>query len=166
MSDRIKAIQKTIESIVYDNMIKELLLEGGFDPLLNPDDTVYFAFKENDMDAMVKAQTHTIFKFEHNAITEDEMREELNMDPIADADRVKLCRQLTADMQIYVSQNTATQTSNSTGEESGSGSKKETQQKQTPTNQHGTKTSSKKSIKNNEELLLLMDEVLNAERRY
>lgn len=166
MSDRIKAIQKTIESIVNDNMIKELLLEGGFDPLLNPDDTVYFAFKENDMDAMVKAQTHTIFKFEHNAITEDEMREELNMDPIADADRVKLCRQLTADMQIYVSQNTATQTSNSTGEESGSGSKKETQQKQTPTNQHGTKTSSKKSIKNNEELLLLMDEVLNAERRY
>lgn len=165
MSDRIKAIQKTIEAIVNDEMVKELLLEGGFDPLLNPDDTVYFAFKENDMDAMVKSQTHAIYKFEHNAITEDEMREELNMDPIADADRVKLCRQLTADMQIYISQNTS-QTSNSTDKnESGAGSKKETNQKQTPTNQHGTKTSSKKSLKNYSKDLFLIDSILDEERR-
>lgn len=163
MSDRIKAIQKTIEAIVNDNMIKELLLEGGYDPLLNPDDAVYFEFKENDMDTMIKFQTHAIYKFEHNAITEDEMRNELSMDPIADADRVKLNRQLSADLEIYKSQNTAN-ASQSSSTSKGEGSKKETQQKQTPTNQHGTKTSPKKSTKNsNKSNYDLIDQILNTE---
>lgn len=158
MSDRIKAIQKIIENVVNDQMIKELMLEGGYDPLLNPDDAVYFEFKENDMDTMIKSQTHSIYKFEHNAITEDELRSELSMDPIADADRAKLNRQLSADIQIYISEksNSASQ-NDSTGE----GSKKETNQKQTPTNQYGTKTSSKKSNKDSYEDYSLIDKILN-----
>ena len=159
MSDRIKAIQKTIEDIVNDQMIKELMLEGGYDPLLNPDDAVFFEFKENDMDTMIKSQTHSIYKFEHNAITEDELRNELSMDPIADADRPKLNRQLSADIEIYKRNNTNTE-SNSTS--SGEGSKKETAQKQTPTNQHGTKTSPKKSNKDSNQYDLI-DKILKGE---
>jgi hypothetical protein len=68
MADRIKAIQRTVECTFDDFVIKELLLEGGFDPVLNPDDAVHFKFKENQMDSMIKLETHAIYKFEHNAI--------------------------------------------------------------------------------------------------
>lgn len=165
MSDRIKAIQRTIECTVNDFVIKELLLEGGFDPILNPDDAVLFKFKENDMDSMIKMQTHTIFKFEHNAITEDEMRLELNLDPITD--RTLLNRELTAATTIETTKQTAAYTGKAGGTSSGSGStqktsakSKETDNKQKPTNQSGTKTSPKKTTNSSEEVLLI-DIVLN-----
>lgn len=171
MSDRIKAIQRTIECTVNDFMIKELLLEGGFDPILNPDDAVMFKFKENDMDSMIKMQTHSIFKFEHNAITEDEMRLELNLDPITD--RSGLNRELTAALTISTTQATAKFTGAAGGTASGSsstsktsakstttGGTKSTNNKQTPTNQHGTKTSPKKTTNSREEVSLI-DKILS-----
>lgn len=90
MSDRIKAIQKTIESFVYERIIKELLLEGGFDPIIVPEDKVTFQFNENDMDSKIKTDNHITFLFEHGLITEDEARQELGRDPIPDSDRDKL----------------------------------------------------------------------------
>jgi hypothetical protein len=42
------------------------------------------------VDVEIKKQVHAIYKYEHNAITEDEMREELGMDPIPDGDREKM----------------------------------------------------------------------------
>ena len=90
MSDRIKAIQKTIESSVYEKIIKELLLEGGYDPIINPEEKVVFQFNENDMDSKIKTDNHITFLFEHGIITEDEARQELGRDPIQDADREKL----------------------------------------------------------------------------
>lgn len=167
MSDRIKAIQKTIECIVNDSMLKELLLEGGYDPVLNVDDAVLFKFKENDMDAMIKMQTHAIFKFEHNAITEDEMRLALNMDPIAD--RSGLNRELTSALTIQTAQQmpaTGTASTSSTSKttskssSSGTGSKKETDNKQKPTNQSGTKTSPKKTT-NSKADVYLIDRILD-----
>lgn len=172
MSDRIKAIQRTIECTVDDCILKELLFEGGFDPVLNPDDAVQFRFKENQMDSMIKQQTHVIYKFEHNAITEDEMRFALNMDPITD--RSGLNREITAALNISTAQQTAafSNTASGTGssgtvktgstasKKAGNGSKKETNQKQTPTNQSGTKTSPKKTTNSIEEFTLI-DKILD-----
>ena len=148
LSDIIKAIQRTIEFTINDFIIKELLMEGGYDPVLNPDDAVFFKFKENELDNMIKAQNHAIYKFEHNAITEDEMRLELNMDPIADSDRAKLNREITAELTMRTSVS-------SESSSHGSGSKKETDNKAKPTNQHGTKSSSKKSANNSAEINLI-----------
>ncbi len=167
MSDRIKAIQRTVECTVNDSMIKELLMEGGFDPVLNPDDAVFFKFKENDMDSMIKMQTHSIFKFEHNAITEDEMRLELNMDPITD--RSGLNRELTAALTVSTTQQTAAFTGKAGGTASGASSTsktsaktKETDNKQKPTNQSGTKTSPKKTTNSKEYTLVnLIDSILD-----
>jgi lysophospholipase L1-like esterase len=64
-------------------IIKELLMEGGYDPVLNPDQVVEFKFNDNDVDVMIKKEVHAIYKYEHNAITEDEMREELGNSPDA-----------------------------------------------------------------------------------
>ena len=90
MADRIRAMCRVIEMFFNSFIIKELLMEGGYDPVLNPDQAVEFRFNDNDVDVMIKKQVHAIYKYEHNAITEDEMRDELGMDPIPDGDRAKL----------------------------------------------------------------------------
>ena len=90
MADRIRAISKVIEMFFNSFIIKELLMEGGYDPVLNPDQAVEFKFNDNEVDVMIKKEVHAIYKYEHNAITEDEMRDELGMDPIPDGDREKM----------------------------------------------------------------------------
>lgn len=90
MADRIRAICRVIEMFFNSFIIKELLMEGGYDPVLNPDQAVEFKFNDNDVDVMIKKQVHAIYKYEHNSITEDEMRDEIGMDPIPDGERAKM----------------------------------------------------------------------------
>ena len=90
MADRIRAMSRTIEIFFNEFIVKELLMEGGYDILLNPDQKVEFRFNDNDVDVKIKKEVHAIYKYEHSAITEDEMRELLGMDPIADSDREKM----------------------------------------------------------------------------
>lgn len=90
MADRIRAITKIIEMFFNSFIVKELLMEGGYDPVLNPDQVAELKFHDNDVDVKIKKEVHAIYKYEHNAITEDEMRDLLGMDPIADGEREKL----------------------------------------------------------------------------
>ena len=124
MSDRIRAIQRIIEMFINQFMIKELLMEGGYDPILNPDQVVEFRFTDNDVDVEIKKQVHAIYKYEHNAITEDEMRDELGMDPIPDGERSKMFVELitreTARQNAQLSQ----QNQQASGENSSSSSNK------------------------------------------
>ena len=118
MADRIRAMCRVIEMFFNSFIIKGLLMEGGYDPVLNPDQAVEFRFNDNDVDVMIKKQVHAIYKYEHNAITEDEMRDELGMDPIPDGDRAKLFVELItretlrvqAELNTQVAKATATQT--------------------------------------------------------
>ena len=147
MSDRIKAFQLCIEKGITFHIVKELLIEGGFDPLNNPDDMVVFEFLENDMDRKIKAEVHALYKYEHNGITEDEMRDEIGKDPITD--RALMYQTLiTQANTLFEAQTTAqfspTPTTSSSSSSSTKGTKS-TNNKNTPTNQHGTKTSSKKT---------------------
>ena len=87
MADRIRAIHRIIESFFNEFIIKELLMEGGYDPVLNPDQKVELKFNDNDIDVLIKKEVHAIYKYEHNAITEDEMRLEIGRDPIEDSAR-------------------------------------------------------------------------------
>lgn len=86
--DRVKAFQKVIEADVNEFMIKELLLEGGFDAILNPNDMVWFKFNEIDVDMQIKLENHAMYKYEHMAVTEDEMRQLLGLDPITDRSKM------------------------------------------------------------------------------
>lgn len=151
-ADRVKAFQKVMAIFVDQFIIKELLLEGGFDPILNPDDNVDFIFKEIDIDAKIKAENHAIFKYEHNAITEDEMRELLGRDPIEDGeqrDKMHLSVITFATMEktselAPAPAETSTGNSSNSATKSSDKSKKATDNKNKPTNQSGTKTSPKK----------------------
>ena len=58
-------------------VITELLLEGGFNPILNEDDIVTFCFNEINLDTKVKTENHEINKFQSNVITLEELRDSL-----------------------------------------------------------------------------------------
>ena len=141
MADRIRAIQRIIEVFVNEYIIKELLLEGGFDPVLNPEHVVEFRFNENELDSKVKRDTHYVYLYEHNAITEDEMRKELGRDPITD--RALMYQTLITQANEAHSASVRGGTARSSGSNSSDGSKA-TNNKQKPTNQYGTKSSPKK----------------------
>lgn len=138
MSDRINAIQYNIEVFFNNYIVKELLLEAGYDYVVNPDHLVQFKFNDSDYDTKIKKETHAIYQYEHNAITEEEMRRELGRDPITDRGLM---------YQTLITQaNVAHEASvKATGTSSGSTANgtKETDNKQKPTNQSGTKTSPK-----------------------
>lgn len=123
--DRVKAFQRVMAIFVDEFIIKELLMEGGFDPVLNPEDDVDFVFKEIDIDAKIKKENHIVFLYEHNIITEDEARQMLGLDPITD--RSKMHMNLVSIPK-------------SNQKEEGS---PETNNKNQPQNQHGKKMSPK-----------------------
>lgn len=150
MSDRISAIQTVIENFFNDKILRELLMEGGYDPVLNPEHVVEFRFKENDMDRKIKAETHAVYLYEHNSITEDEMRSYLGKDPITDRSKM---------FQTLITQENAKATGSAeTSKEEGPGTK-ETNNKQKPTNQSGTKTSPKKMTNSAESVEVILGDL-------
>lgn len=121
MADRIRAMSKVIEMFFNSFVIKEILMEGGYDPVLNPDQVVEFRFNDNDVDVEIKKQVHAIYKYEHNAITEDEMRDEIGMDPIPDGDREKMFAELITRETLRVEAEFSAQTAQATAAANGTG---------------------------------------------
>lgn len=150
MSDRISAIQTVIENFFNDKILRELLMEGGYDPVLNPEHAVEFRFKENDMDRKIKSETHAVFLYEHNSITEDEMRSYLGKDPITDRSKM---------FQTLITQENAKATGSAETSKEEEPGTKETNNKQKPTNQSGTKTSPKKMTNSAESVEVILGDL-------
>ena len=127
MGDRIKAIQRVIETFFNAFILKELLMEGGYDPVLNSDHMVEFKFRNNDVDLKIKSENQAGFLYEHNAVTEDEMRADIGRDPITDRAKMHL-NIVTAEKQALTS--------------------KETDNKVAPKNQHSSPSKEEKLKKN------------------
>jgi hypothetical protein len=135
MRDRIKAIQRVLGTFFDQFIIHELLLEGGFDPIMNEMDNVDFVFREIDTDGLIKQHNMAVSMYEHNTITEDEMRALLGRDPILD--RAGMFMNL---VTIPTAEAAAAQKAAAEGT-------KDLDNKNKPTNQSGTKLSPKKSAK-------------------
>ena len=151
MAGRVRAIQRTIEMFFNGFIIREMLLEGGYDPLLNPDHNVEFRFKENDVDTLIKKDVHAVYLYEHNAIDENEMRALLGRDPVTDRSLMHQNLitnenyEVQAEIDARYDSSSSTSTSTSTDTNKSTTNKtSETDSKETPTNQHGTKSSPKK----------------------
>lgn len=78
MHDTIKYIQRHLSVFIENYMLTELLLEGGFDPISNSNDYVYYSFNEISLDTKIKLENHEMAKFQANLITFSEVRHELN----------------------------------------------------------------------------------------
>ena len=151
MADRIRAIQRVIETFFNEFIIKELLMEGGYDPILNPDQKVEFKFNDNDVDVEIKKQVHAIYKYEHSAITEDEMREEIGMDPIPDSDREKMF------VEIVTRETARQNAANSNNGENGTGETNNKEKNKGPTSTK--KQSTKKDSISSSSIGLIKDSI-------
>lgn len=69
-----------ILSIMLENfIINELLIEGGFNPIINEKDIVKFVFNEINNDTKVKMENHEMLKYQGNIITFEELRRNLGL---------------------------------------------------------------------------------------
>lgn len=86
--DTIKHIQKIFASFIENFVINELLLEGGFNPIVNEDDRVNFVFNEISLDTRIKVENHEMNKYQSNMITFEEMRREIGKKEDVDEERL------------------------------------------------------------------------------
>jgi hypothetical protein len=90
LQDRCKDFQDVIEGFVTEYLFKELLLEGGFKIDETEENMVKLVFNEIDLETQIKAENHAVFKYEHDVITESETRELLGKDPITEEQRTDM----------------------------------------------------------------------------
>ncbi|MES9681835.1 hypothetical protein ABWK22_02720 [Gottfriedia acidiceleris] len=126
LNDSVKDFQKTFSDIAKFAIINELLFEGGYDPVMNPDDEVDFVFNEIEFDAKIKRENHVIQMFMQNSITFEEMRQYLGLDTAPDESR------------LYVNMFSVA-TGNAAADSQGAAS--QGNNKDQPENQHGKQTS-------------------------
>lgn len=74
MHDTVKYFQNVISIFIENGIFNELLLEGGYNPIMNMDDVVKFEFNEINLDTKVKMENHELVKFQSNGITFEEFR--------------------------------------------------------------------------------------------
>lgn len=84
MYDRVEGLQSVVEDYISEMMFLELLLEGGFDPISNPDDMVYFDFNPVDQNRKIAKELHEMLKYQGNMQSLYESRENCGMDPEVD----------------------------------------------------------------------------------
>lgn len=80
MHDTVKHYQIIIKAFIEKQLINEILLEGGFNPIFNEEDRIYFRFNEINLDSRVKYENHLLNQFQSNCITFEEMRQAIGRD--------------------------------------------------------------------------------------
>ena len=88
MHDTVKYYQAAMVSFVEKMVLNELLLEGGFNPILNEDDRVRFIFNEINLDTKIKLENHMLNQYATNAIGFEEMRGSIGRNTDTDENRL------------------------------------------------------------------------------
>lgn len=139
MHDRVKSLQQVISLYVEEFIFKELLLEAGFDPVLDPESHVYLEFSDIRTDEIIKKENHEIFKYEHNVITFDELRRNIGLDPLTEEEKKGLFLNQVTIPRILAEQ-AARRGQDSTGSP-------DVNNRNQPRNQHGVKAAPKSRLK-------------------
>lgn len=159
--DTVKYIQRILAIFIQEKILNELLLEGGFNPILNEEDIVTYEFDEISLETKVKKENHEMLKWQGNVTTSDETRRKLGMKDVA-ADEERLYKNMieknsrlaeidrTAEHQLELAKENAKNkptgsgnSSSSTGNKAPRSSKSSSPSKAVtnnnrPQNQHGT----------------------------
>lgn len=72
--DTVKFNQRIMATFVEAGMITELLLEGGFNPIMKEEDIVNYVFNEISLDTKIKLENHEMLKWQSNVETLPEAR--------------------------------------------------------------------------------------------
>ena len=84
MYDKIKFYQREISRMLRIWIVNEILAEGGFNPVDNPDDHMEFRFNEVDLESQMKRETQVVQLFAAGLYQDDEARIRLGLDPEMD----------------------------------------------------------------------------------
>lgn len=140
-ADRVKGWHQQIQTQIDKYMIEEILVEGSFDPLVNPEFDVDFIFNETEHERIIAKETHEIFKFNNNVQTWEETRTAIGKDPVGDEARLhyQMIGMQTAEHAASLAPQTAAGGSSSTKPSGEAGNKNQ------PANQHGKRSAPKKA---------------------
>jgi hypothetical protein len=111
--DRVKMFQADFADAVRVHIFNPILREGGFDPMITPaanssSDRCYFKFREIDIDSQVKKENHFLSLFTGNAISWEELRLKLGLEPEADMNQLLMTMQ--HQLNVHLAAATATLT--------------------------------------------------------
>lgn len=107
--EKIKDIQRYVAEAIRIHVFNDLLVEGGFDPFVNPQiagesDRCMFKFNEIDADTKIKKETHIVNLWANDIIDLAETRYALKLDP--DVDESELHAAMAARMVPKTTQTT------------------------------------------------------------
>lgn len=77
--DVVKYIQRILATFYENYMISELLLEGGYNPILKEEDMVTYEFEEISLETKIKKENHEMTRYQGNITTLDEARRKMGM---------------------------------------------------------------------------------------
>lgn len=161
--DTVKFYQRQIATFIENEMFREMLLEGGFDPIGNADDIVRFKFEEISLETRVKMETHALNLYQGNLIPFEEARFKIGKDANAiDENRLYMNMIVTPhDLAVAQAKGVGTGTGSSSSS-AGTTSQRTTTSKAQPSNQHGTTTMKvKEEVQQNKDSPLVIQEQLS-----
>lgn len=88
MHDMAQAFQRVIALAINDEVLFDMLLEGGFDPITNEDEA-HFEFSPIAVDEAIKVRNQTIQEWFAGEMSHDEFRRRMGDDPMSDGDLEK-----------------------------------------------------------------------------
>ena len=165
--DYIKYVQRIISVFFENYIISELLIEGGYNPILNEKDIVQFVFNEISLDTKIKVENHEMLKYQSNLLSFEEVRRNIGCKDSTDEERlyknmietsaqIKVVKataktQLDNEMKLakfnaeLTKENDSEKTSDDTkfgtlsnGKKASQSANKDVSTRNRPTNQHGT----------------------------
>lgn len=87
--DTVKYIQRIMSIFIQEYILNELLLEGGYNPILDETDIVTYEFEEISLETKVKKENHEMLKYQSNMTTFEETRRKMGMkDNVEDESRL------------------------------------------------------------------------------
>ncbi len=146
--DLVKWYQHALQTFIEDKVLNELLIEGGYNPLMNEQDICHFVFNEINNETQVKMQTHWLNIFQGNLVTFEEARQGIGLraDNVDESRLYQNMIQTPAQLALVGAKVGATGSGTANTGTSGpsksapSGAQKTTASKVQPSNQHGTTT--------------------------
>ena len=154
----VKYIQRTISIFFEHTIILELLLEGGYNPIANPDDMVTYEFEEINLDTKIKLENHEVFKYQSDLSTSEESRRKMGMKDTPDEQRLhsNMITQKNALEQISAKSGDAATSKPVSSKPNGG-----VTAKNRPSNQHGTTSVKVKESSNNDTVSSEYSEIRN-----
>lgn len=142
-ADRVKGWQQDIQEQIDLHIIDELLAEGGFDPIVNPEWDCEFMFNEIQLDQRIAKESHEINKFNNNLQSWEETRTALGMEPATDEARLQFQM-----IGIATAAASAAMKAESGGDDKTEAGKNTSASKTQPENQNGKSTKAERFAEN------------------